>query len=245
MRGGVREQPCLEGLRRDGQRAIPALDQVDGARQALPAYRRVASCADLNWYSVNAGTMLMPRPALTMPLTVASWSTSRMDAKLRGLVAASMYWRTLDVRDRWMKGQAAMSFGRTCASSNSGLLHRAHQVKAVAAETLGPQLRRVGARGGQREVRALAADRRYAGLRQHVGDLGFHPRILGPEAGQHRGQTSPPPREGSSATETRPLRNAALSLTLASAASTLSSICRADASNSAPSAVNSTTRVLR
>lgn len=60
---------------------------------------RVTNPGCRKWNSVSEGTTLMPSPARTMPITVASWSTSISVRICSGCSAASRYWRTLLVRD--------------------------------------------------------------------------------------------------------------------------------------------------
>ena len=64
--------------------------------------------------------MLMPSPARTMPITVASWSTSIKVFICSGWRAASRYWRTLLVRERWMNANAATSRARSSVAVASG-----------------------------------------------------------------------------------------------------------------------------
>lgn len=51
----------------------------------------------------------MPGPASTMPVTVAHWSTSSSVLVCKGCSAASSAWRTLLLRDMWMKGSDSRS----------------------------------------------------------------------------------------------------------------------------------------
>ena len=86
------------------------------------------------------------------------------------------------------------------------MVGRAHEVKAVAAEQLGAQLRRLGARRGEREVGPAGADPLDAGLGQHVGHLQL-------DAGIGRRGTPPAPAAAS-----RPPAKAAARWTRARAA---------------------------
>ena len=202
------------------------------------------SSGALNWYSVRAGTTLMPSPARTMPATVASWSTSSTAGSTSGSVAASMYWRTLEVRDRWMKGQAATSLGRGLSTLASGWSRRQTRWK--------PSVQKGSARSSAVSARVAAKAKSACPLRtcsMQASDStsatwnsmpGCAARKPASTAGSQSAAS-----EGSSAIDTRPRPRVARSCMPPSAASNSASTRRADCSNSSPSLVRFTWRVLR
>ena len=71
------EHQVVQRLRRQRQAAVAAAHQVDPPRQAgRDAAAGSRSRAARSGTAASAGTTLMPSPARTMPITVASWSTS-------------------------------------------------------------------------------------------------------------------------------------------------------------------------
>ena len=181
-----------------------------------------------------------------MPITVASWSTSITVSIACGWNAASRYWRTLLVRDRWMKGQAARSRSRIGARAlASGWSARQTRWKSSAQNSLRLQLGRLGAHRGEREV----------GLHRHAPARCTAPRArrrprprCRDGAARKRASTAgsqPAASEGRSASETRPRRSAARSCMPATALSNSASTRRAGPSKSAPSTVGATWRLLR
>ena len=139
---------------------------------AQPQRPRDHASGSRKWNSVSDGTTLMPSPARTMPITVASWSTSisvlhlqRMQRRIEVLAHAA-------VRDRWMNGYgrqvartqvgaASPADGRAGRRDGSGRCRTARR----AVPACRPGSRRSRSRPGR--VRTLLD----AGLGQHVRDL--------------------------------------------------------------------------
>ena len=187
----------------------------------------------------------MPSPARTMPITVASWSTSITVSIACGRNAASRYWRTLLVRERWMKGHAARSRSRIGARAfASGWSARQTRWKSSAQNTCACSSG-VSARTAARAKSAcIVITRSMHGSESTSATSTAMPGCMRAERRQHAG-SQPAASDGSSASETRPRRSVARSCMPATALSNSASTRRAGPSKSTPSTVGATWRLLR
>ena len=197
--------------------------------------------------AASAGTTLMPSPARTMPITVASWSTSITVSiacgRKRGVEVLAHAARARQV-DEGPGRQVAQPDRR--APLRQRMVGAADEMEVVAAEQLGAQLGRLGAH--RRRARSRPARRAPARCRARTARR--RPRARCPDAA--RGSAPAPP-----AASRRPATAAARSRRGRGAAPRGRACRRRALSNSAqqraapglrtsaPSAVSATWRVLR
>ena len=179
-----------------------------------------------------------------MPATVASWSTSSVAGGTCGCSAASMYWRTLEVRDRWMKASPCRSAGTgsgPCARRcPAGSTRWKPSVQKGCACSSGVSARTAAS--------ARSASPRCTRSMQGSDSTSATDSVMPGHFARNPASTcgsQPAASEGSSATATRPRSRAASSLRPSSADSNSSSRRCALGRKAAPSGVRTTCRVLR
>ena len=163
----------MQRLRRHRQAAVAPPHQVDAPRQPGPAAAAASrSSRARKWNSVSDGTTLMPRPARTMPITVASWSTSSTRVHLqrmqRGVEVLAHAAGARQVDERVGREVAQRAAGaRSPADGRAGRRGGSGRCRTRSARSSGVSARD----GGEREVGLAAAHALDAGLRQHVGHV--------------------------------------------------------------------------